>query len=154
MWVFILSVYGKIIFLYMDKYCTLTYWRLTSFVVLFAYLGFLDTRLSLDLSLFPIPLVLRYRVTSGSRFYQTWFSDFWVVIYFIESCLTTWSRGLHQFLINSCKITTNLLYRLSWRAWCRMTELPPGIKGSFGFNHKVMIIGFRSRHLVLWSLGT
>jgi hypothetical protein len=32
--------------------------------------------------------------------------------------------------------------------------LPPGIKGSFGFNHKVMIIEFMSRHLILWSLGT
>lgn len=30
--------------------------------MLFTYLGFLDTRLTLSSSLFPIPLVLRYRV--------------------------------------------------------------------------------------------
>jgi hypothetical protein len=36
-----------------------------------------------------------------------------------------------------------------------MAKLFPGIKGrgeSFKFNHKVMIIGFNSRHLILWSL--
>jgi hypothetical protein len=62
--------YGKITFLGRDKDCTLTYQRLIGIVMSFAYLEFLDTRLSLSPSLFPILLVLRYRVTSRSRFYQ------------------------------------------------------------------------------------
>lgn len=28
-----------------------------------------------------------------------------------------------------------------------------GRKNGFVFNHKIMIIGFKSRHLVLWLLG-
>jgi len=52
-------------------YCTLTYRRLIGFMTSFAYLGFLDTRLSLGPSLFSIPSVPRYRVTSMSKFYQT-----------------------------------------------------------------------------------
>jgi hypothetical protein len=37
----------------------------------------------------------------------------------------------------------------------RKASLPPEIlvKRGCGFNHKIMIIRFRSRHLVLWSLG-
>jgi hypothetical protein len=58
-----------------DKDRILTYQRLIGFVVLFVYLGFLYTMLSLGLSLFSIPLIFRYRVTSMSRFYQTWFSE-------------------------------------------------------------------------------
>jgi hypothetical protein len=32
--------------------------------------------------------------------------------------------------------------------WCCLLE----VKESFEFNHKVMILKFRSRHLILWSL--
>jgi hypothetical protein len=64
-------VCGKTTFLCSDKDHTLTYQRSTDFIMSFTYLGFLDTRLSLDLSLYPIHLVLRYRVTFGSMFYQT-----------------------------------------------------------------------------------
>jgi hypothetical protein len=64
-------VCDKTTFLGKDKNHTLTYRRLTGFVASFAYLGFLDTRLSLGPSLFSIPLIFRYRVTSDSRFYQT-----------------------------------------------------------------------------------
>ena len=60
----------KTSFLYRDKDRILTYQRLTGFVVSFAYLWFLDTRLSMGPSLFLIHLVLRYKVTSGSIFYQ------------------------------------------------------------------------------------
>ena len=63
--------YGKTTFLYRDKDRKLTYRRLTGFMTSFIYLGFLDTRLSLGPSPFPIPLVFRYRVTLESRFYQT-----------------------------------------------------------------------------------
>jgi len=81
-------VCGKTIFICRNKDRTLTYRRLISFMSSFAYLGFLDTSLSLGLSIFLIPLVLRYMVTSGSRFYQTWFLIFRVFIYFIGGCLT------------------------------------------------------------------
>jgi hypothetical protein len=90
---FFLFVYGKTTFLRKDKNRTLTYRRLTRFTVPFAYAGFLDTRLFLGSSLFPITLVLRYRVISGSSFYQTWFLAFWAIIYFVDGGLTTWSRG-------------------------------------------------------------
>jgi hypothetical protein len=73
----------------------LTYQRLTGFVVSFAYLWFLDTRLSMGPSLFLIHLVLRYKVTSGSIFYQIWFLDLRIIIDFVRGCLTTWSRGSH-----------------------------------------------------------
>jgi hypothetical protein len=34
-----------------------------------------------------------------------------------------------------------------------MTELlPENVKGGFWFNHKIIIIGFMNRHLILWSL--
>jgi hypothetical protein len=62
--VFLLYVYCKTTFLYRDKDRTLTYQRLTGYGVSLKYLGFLDTSLSIGPSLFPIPLVLRYRVTS------------------------------------------------------------------------------------------
>jgi len=71
MLVFLLFVCGKTTFLCRDKDRTLTNQRLTGFVASFAYLGFLDTRLSLSPSLFPIPLILRYMITSESWFYQT-----------------------------------------------------------------------------------
>ena len=80
-------VYGKITsffcFFCMDKDRTLTYWKLIGFVASYTFLGFLDIRLFLGLSLFPIPLVLRNNVTSRLKFYQTWFFTFRVVIYFI-----------------------------------------------------------------------
>ena len=98
MWVFLLFPCGKTTFLCMDKDRTLTYQRLTGFMTSFAYLGFLDTWLNLGLSLFPIHLVLRYWVTFGSRFYQTWFSVFQVVIYFVKGCLTVWSRCSYQLV--------------------------------------------------------
>jgi hypothetical protein len=68
---FLLFIYGKTTFLCRDKDHTLTYQRLTVSEMSFAYSGFLDIRLFLGPSLFSIPLVFRYRVTSGSRFYQT-----------------------------------------------------------------------------------
>jgi hypothetical protein len=100
---------GKTTFLYRDKDRTLTYRRLTSFVASFVYLWFLDTRLSLGSSLFPISLVLRYRVTFRSMFYQTWFLAFQVVIYFVGGSLTKWSRGSHQTIVR--KITQ---FKESW----------------------------------------
>ena len=90
-------VCGKTTFLCSDKDHTLTYQRSTDFMMSFTYLRFLDTRLSLDLSLYPIHLVLRYRVTFGSMFYQTWFLAFLVVIYFVGGYLTMWSRDSHKF---------------------------------------------------------
>ena len=80
-------LYGKTTFLCREKDRTLTYQRLISFVASFIYLRFLDTRLSLGPSLFPIPLILRYMVTSRLGFYQTWFLIFWVVIYFVGGLL-------------------------------------------------------------------
>jgi hypothetical protein len=68
---FLLFICGKTTFLCRDKDHALTYQRLTVFEMSFAYSGFLDTRLFLGPSLFSIPLVFRYRVTSRSRFYQT-----------------------------------------------------------------------------------
>jgi hypothetical protein len=59
---FLLFVCGKTSFLYRDKDCLLTYQKLTGFMVSFTYLEFLGTRLSLNLSLFSISLVLRYMV--------------------------------------------------------------------------------------------
>ena len=100
---------GKTTFLYRDKDRTLTYRRLTSFVASFVYLWFLDTRLSLGSSLFPISLVLRYRVTFRSMFYQTWFLAFQVIIYFVGGSLTKWSRGSHQTIVR--KITQ---FKESW----------------------------------------
>jgi hypothetical protein len=50
-------------------------------------------------SLLSIPIVLRYRLTSRSKFYQTWFLTFQVVIYFLGGCLTSWSRGLHHLVL-------------------------------------------------------
>ena len=91
-------VCGKTTFLCRDKNHTLTYQRLTNFVASFAYLGFLDTRLSLGPSFFPIPLALRYKVTSRSGFYQTWFLAFWVFIYFVGVCLIMWSRCPFQLV--------------------------------------------------------
>jgi len=82
-------VYGKTTFHCKDKDHPLTFLRLTGFVGSSAYLRFLDTRLSLGLSLFPMPLVLRYMVTFGLEFYQTYLLAFQVVSYFVESCLTT-----------------------------------------------------------------
>jgi hypothetical protein len=64
-----------------------------------AYLGFLDPRLSMCPSFLSIPIVLRYRVTSRSKFYQTWFLTFQVVIYFLGGCLTSWSRSLHHLVL-------------------------------------------------------
>ena len=87
---------GKTTFLCRHKDCIVTYQRLSSFMASFTYLRLLVTRLSMGLNLFLIPLVLRYKVTSKSRFYQTWFLAFWVVIYFVGGCLTTLSRGLHH----------------------------------------------------------
>ena len=46
----------------------------------FTYLGFLDIRLSLDPSFFPIYLTLMYMFISISKFYQTYFFIFQVVI--------------------------------------------------------------------------
>jgi hypothetical protein len=83
-----------------DKDRTLTYRRLIDFVMSFTYFRFLDIRLSLSPSLFPIHLVLRYRVSFGSRFYQTWFLAFQIVIYFIGSCLITWSRSSQHLVSN------------------------------------------------------
>jgi hypothetical protein len=49
--------------------------------------------------------------------------------------------------------TTNTGSQLSWHAQRRLADLTPKCVGKgFGFNHKIMIIRFRSRHLVLWSL--
>jgi len=73
---FFLLVCDKTTFLLKDKDHTLIYRRLTGFIMSFAYLGFLDIRLSLGPSFLPIPLVLRYKVTSRSRFYQTRFLVF------------------------------------------------------------------------------
>ena len=96
-------VYGKITsffcFFCMDKDRTLTYWKLIGFVASYTFLGFLDIRLFLGLSLIPIPLDLRNNVTSRLKFYQTWFFTFRVVIYFIGGYLTMWSRGSHQLVL-------------------------------------------------------
>jgi hypothetical protein len=60
----------------------ITYQRLINFMMSFKYLGFLDTRLFFGQSLFSIHLVPWYKVTSRSRFWQTWLLVFRVVIYF------------------------------------------------------------------------
>jgi hypothetical protein len=60
-----LFICGKTIFFCKEKDRTLTYQILTGFVTPFAYLG-----LSMSLILFPMPLVIRYRVTSRIEFYQ------------------------------------------------------------------------------------
>jgi hypothetical protein len=80
---------GKTIFLCREKDRTLTYRKLTDFVASFTYLGFLNTRLSLNPSLISISLVLKYMVISAPGFYQTWFLAFRIVIYFIRGCLIT-----------------------------------------------------------------
>jgi hypothetical protein len=99
MWDFLRLFVAKTIFICRNKNRTLTYRRLIGFMASFVYLGFLNTRLSLGPSIFPIPLVLRYKVTSGSRFYQTWFLIFQVFIYFIGGCLTMYLRCSHQLVL-------------------------------------------------------
>jgi hypothetical protein len=119
---FLLFICGKTTFLCRDKDHALTYQRLTVFEMSFAYSGFLDTRLFLGPSLFSIPLVFRYRVTSRSRFYQTWFLTFRIVVYFVESCLTMWSRGLHHLVSNPLELKQN--------SSCSFKYSPNNINGS------------------------
>jgi hypothetical protein len=83
-------------------------------MTLFAYLGFLETRLSLGSSFFPIPLVLRYRVTSESRFYQTWFLTFRVIIYFVGGCLTMWLKGLDQDVTDEVNVGDDVFQLDEW----------------------------------------
>jgi uncharacterized membrane protein len=62
---FFLFVCGKTTFLYRDKYRTPTYRKLTGFVTSFAYLGFLDTRLSLGQIFFQYLWFLGIRLLLG-----------------------------------------------------------------------------------------
>jgi hypothetical protein len=93
---FLLFVCGTTIFLCKDKDHILTYQRLTSFVVLLVYLGFLDTRISLGPGLFPIPLVLRYRVYLWVKVLSNLNCSFPSCYLLHWCCLTTWSRGSYK----------------------------------------------------------
>jgi len=92
MWVFLLFVYGKTIFFRKDKDSTLTYLRLIGFMASFVYLGFLDKRLYLGPSLFPVHGYLYVKVLPNLIFG-------FLVIYFVGGYLTTWSRGSYQLVL-------------------------------------------------------
>jgi hypothetical protein len=112
-----LFICGKTIFFCKEKDRTLTYQILTGFVTPFAYLG-----LSMSLILFPMPLVIRYRVTSRIEFYQVWFLAFEIVIFFTRDYLIIWSRGLHQRVIwfapHQYCLLFLLVYALILFEWC------------------------------------
>jgi hypothetical protein len=95
--------------------------------VSFACLRFLNTELSLDQSLFPIPLVLRYRVTFGLRFYQTWFFGFpgcyllrWGLLDYVIK------RSASQFFLEEKKGVANILCHSNKNS--EFVKLKPHIK--------------------------
>jgi len=58
----------------------------------FVYLRFLDTMLYIGQSFFSIPLVLKYKVTSESWFYQTWFLPLWIFLDFFPNTASSQNK--------------------------------------------------------------
>jgi hypothetical protein len=58
----------------------------------FVYLRFLDTMLYIGQSFFSIALVLKYKVTSESWFYQTWFLSLWIFLDFFPNTASSQNK--------------------------------------------------------------